>query len=112
MRCSSLLLLRVEHSRALHLVSEVCDLTAGSHVVHRLLLELLSLKDGSWLGTVLQDASADLFVSVFFVSDSGPIHSLVFAGGQVHNSKLCIVFQLTHLPLQVVLVVPEEDLLG
>jgi len=112
MRCSSLLLLRVEHSRALHLVSVVRDLTAGSHVVHRLLLEFFSLKDGSWLGTVLQDASADLFVRVFFISDGTPIHSLVFAWGQVHNSELSIVTQLSHLPLQVVLVVPKEDLLG
>ena len=64
------------------------------------------------MGAVLQDTRADLLVGVLLVCDLDPVDRLVFAGWQVHNSELGVISELAHLPLDVVLVILLEDLLG
>lgn len=61
---------------------------------------------------MLENSRVDLLISVLFISDLIPIHWLILAHRQMHQGKLSVVSQLTHLPLQVVLVVAQEDLLG
>ena len=90
----------------------VGNLSRGRQVLHCRLLELFSLKLRVGMGAVLQDTRADLLVGVLLVCDLDPVDRLVFAGWQVHNSELGVISELAHLPLDVVLVILLEDLLG
>ena len=90
----------------------VGNLSRGRQVLHCRLLELFSLKLRVGMGAVLQDTRADLLVRVLLVCDLDPVDRLVFAGWQVHNSELGVISELAHLPLDVVLVILLEDLLG
>ena len=90
----------------------VGNLSRGRQVLHCRLLELFSLKLRVGMGAVLQDTRADLLVGVLLVCDLDPVDRLVFAGWQVHNSELRVISELAHLPLDVVLVILLEDLLG
>jgi len=63
------------------------------------------------LRPVLENSRVNLFVGVLLVRDRHPVHRLVFALWKVHNREFRVVAQLAHAPLQIVLVVSEEDLL-
>ena len=61
---------------------------------------------------MLQNAAIDLLVGVFLVCDLNPVDRDVLAGRQMYNSKLSVVSELSMLPLQIVLVILQEDFLG
>ena len=61
---------------------------------------------------MLQDPRVDLLVGVLFIRDGIPVHWLILAHGQMDQSELSVVPHLTKLPLKVILVVAEEDLLS
>ena len=94
------------------ILAEGGDFARSSHALHSCLLEYFWGERLVGLCTMLQDSGADLLVSILLISNFGPVDWLIFAFGEVNDSELGLIPQLSHSPLQIVLVIFQEDLLS